>query len=209
MRRTNSITFLYRDSPDANRDKAWRAEQQSRRHRAPWRAAARRRRAAQTPLLRAFTSDLTADRKDQGMRVLRSTAVILALIMMSAPRAASAQTQPAAIAPEHQWRRRGRRKGKESTIVRSRPPTNTSCRAIAPNSSSIVWMARPNEISRPSSRRSTRSWPPKERRKKKKWTIASDRPANKKFYPVIGRNSSSTAWTNSAANMTTDKRGAS
>ena len=36
------------------------------------------------------------------MRVLRSTAVILALIMMSAPRAASAQTQPAAIAPEHQ-----------------------------------------------------------------------------------------------------------
>src|SRR6516164_9900480 len=88
--------------PDANRDRAWRAEQQSRRHRAPWRAAARRRRAAQTPLLRAFTSDLTADRKDQGMRVLRSTAVILALIMMSAPRAASAQTQPAAIAPEHQ-----------------------------------------------------------------------------------------------------------
>ena len=38
------------------------------------------------------------------MRVLRSTAVILALIMMWAPRAASAQTQsqPAAIAPEHQ-----------------------------------------------------------------------------------------------------------
>ena len=200
MRRTNSITFLYRDSPDANRDKAWRAEQQSRRHRAPWRAAARRRRAAQTPLLRAFTSDLTADRKDQGMRVLRSTAVILALIMMSAPRL---RPRRPSLPPSH------RRKGKESTIVRSRPPTNTSCRAIAPNSSSIVWMARPNEISRPSSRRSTRSWPPKERRKKKKWTIASDRPANKKFYPVIGRNSSSTAWTNSAANMTTDKRGAS
>ena len=36
------------------------------------------------------------------MRVLRSTAVMLALIMTSAPRAASAQTQPAAIAPEHQ-----------------------------------------------------------------------------------------------------------
>jgi hypothetical protein len=36
------------------------------------------------------------------MRVLRSTAVILALIMMSAPRAGLAQSQPAAIAPEHQ-----------------------------------------------------------------------------------------------------------
>jgi hypothetical protein len=53
-------------------------------------------------LLRAFTSDQTADRKDQGMRVLRSTAVILALIMTSAPRAGQAQSQPAAIAPEHQ-----------------------------------------------------------------------------------------------------------
>ena len=38
------------------------------------------------------------------MRVLRSTAVILALIMMSAPRVAfgQAQSQPAAVAPEHQ-----------------------------------------------------------------------------------------------------------
>jgi hypothetical protein len=36
------------------------------------------------------------------MRVLRSTAVILALIMISAPRAGQAQSQPAAIAPEHQ-----------------------------------------------------------------------------------------------------------
>src|SRR5262249_19627758 len=53
---------------------------------------------------RAFSSDLTADRKDQGMRVLPSTAVILALIMMSAPRVAfgQAQSQPAAVAPEHQ-----------------------------------------------------------------------------------------------------------
>jgi len=38
------------------------------------------------------------------MRVLRSTAVILVLIMMSAPGAAfgQAQSQPAAVAPEHQ-----------------------------------------------------------------------------------------------------------
>ena len=38
------------------------------------------------------------------MCVLRSTAVILALIMMSAPEAAfgQAQSQPAAVAPEHQ-----------------------------------------------------------------------------------------------------------
>ena len=38
------------------------------------------------------------------MRVPRSTAVILALIMVSAPRTAvgQAQSRPAAIAPEHQ-----------------------------------------------------------------------------------------------------------
>ena len=38
------------------------------------------------------------------MRVLRSTAVILVLMMMSAPGAAfgQAQSQPAAVAPEHQ-----------------------------------------------------------------------------------------------------------
>ena len=103
------------------------------------------------------------------MRVLRSTAVILALIMMSAPKAAfgQAQSQPAAVAPEHQ-EVGGRRNEKESTIVRGRPPSKRSCRVIAPNSSLIVWMARPNEINRPSSRRSTRTWPPKEPRKKKR-----------------------------------------
>src|SRR5215472_339352 len=113
MDRTNSIAFLYRDLTRRESRRAWRAEQQSRRRRAPWRAAARRRRAAQTPLLRAFSSDLTADRKDQGMRVLRSTAVMLALIVMSAPRAGSAQTQPAAIAPEHQEMAAKRAKEKE------------------------------------------------------------------------------------------------
>jgi hypothetical protein len=144
------------------------------------------------------------------MRVLRSTAVILALIMMSAPWAAfgQAQSQPAAVAPEHQEMAAKRAKERErinncqkqateqKILPRDRPQFVINCLdgATERNQPSVV-------------ARSTRSWPPKERRKKKGWTIASGRLANKKFYPAIGRNLSSTAWTNSAANMTTDNRG--
>jgi hypothetical protein len=126
------------------------------------------------------------------MCVLRSTAVILALIMMSAPGAAfgQAQSQPAAVAPEHQEMAAKRAKEREKInncqkqateqkiLPRDRPQFVINCLdgASEQNQPSVV-APEYQELAA------------KERRKKKGWTIARDRPANKKFYPAIGRNS--------------------
>jgi hypothetical protein len=156
-----------------------------------------------------LTSDLTADRKDQGMRVLRSTAVILALIMVSAPRTAvgQAQSQPAAVAPEPQEMAAKRAKEREkinncqkqateqNILPRDRPQFVINCldgaternqpSAIAPEYQELA---------------------AKRAKEKERLDNCRDRPASKKFYPAIGRNSSSTAWTSSAAYMPVDKR---
>ena len=161
-----------------------------------------------------FTSDLTADRKDQGMRVLRSTAVILALIMMSAPKAAfgQAQSQPAAIAPEHQEMAAKRAKERER---KSQQLSEAGHRAKDPAARSRpIRHQLPGWHDRTKSAVRHRAGVPgagrqKSEGKRKSGRLPATGQRTKSFTPRSAAIRDQLPGQIAAANMTTDKRGAS
>src|SRR5262245_38199395 len=126
------------------------------------------------------------------MHVVRSTAVLIALITMSAPGTAlgQAQSQPAAIAPEHQDLAAKRAKEREKIndcqkrateqkiLPRDRPQFVINCLdGTAERNQPSVVAPEYQELAA------------KERRKRKGSTAARNRPPTKKSCPAIGRNS--------------------
>ena len=123
------------------------------------------------------------------MRVLRSTAVILALIMMSGPNAfGHAQSQPAAAAPEHQEMAAKRAKEREKI---------NNCQRLA-TEQKILPHDRPQAVincldDRTKSAVRHRAGVPGAGRQKsegkRKGRQLPETGPNKRSYPAIGRNS--------------------
>ena len=123
------------------------------------------------------------------MLVFRSAALLIALIMMSGPRTAvgQAQSQPGAIAPEHQDM--AAKRAKEREKINNCQKQATEQKILPRDRPQFLINCLDGTAERNQPRRSIRNWRQKERRKKKGWTVARNKPPNKTSCPAIGRNS--------------------